>query len=150
MLFLELATGLTALQTKEWRDAIAKIRDIAFAPAIEGLEPAEAHEVVKSAVEQLKTEQRRIYCEALSPFVRVCDGPHTVDGQPLATLDDYVKLLQEREDQGTAALVELREALDSFNSISGADELFSLRSSGGARSTDARRTAKAASPKASP
>ena len=46
---------------------------------------------------------RSIIATALSPYVRVFDGPHTVDGEPLATLEDYLRLVQQRADLGTGA-----------------------------------------------
>lgn len=83
---------------------------------------------------------RAIYVEALSPYVRVAGGPHTVDGQPLATLDDYLKLVEDGNDLGARARSELEAAVSSFNSLEGPDELFSLRSSGGEPSTAPQRT----------
>jgi hypothetical protein len=93
---------------------------------------------------------RAAFGAALKPYVRVHDGPHTVDGEQLATLDDYLKLVEQMGDLGVRARLELETALVRFNSIEGPDELFSLRSSGGARSTGAQRTARAAKKTATP
>lgn len=127
VLHLELAVDLTAEQLE---GSVALLR--------EGLTPTEGvgwREMVK-----------RAFAGALGPYVRVHGGPHTVDGKPLATLDDYIALVTESADAGLAQLKELQAALVSFNSLEGPDELFSLRRSGGARSTDAQSNDSAASP----
>jgi hypothetical protein len=118
VLFLELAAGLTAEQLE---GVFAAIRT---ADTVDGVRAAMA--------------------EALTPYVRVFEGPHAVDGQPLATFGDYVALVSTMADRGLGALRDLSAALTSFNSLAGPDELFSLRSSGGARSTGDQRPAKAA------
>ena len=125
VLFLELATDLTPAQLEEMGAALA-----------------ERGEPTKTRVELIDAFKAR-YRAALGQYVRVHGGPHTVDGAPLANLDDYLELVTQSAGMGVTQLVELAGAVLSFNSISGPDELFSLRSSGGARSTDARRTAKA-------
>jgi hypothetical protein len=147
-LFLELATGLTAAQLA---GVGAKLRELtklqlAFPDSAE-LTPEQVEAGRREAVEAFKAAVRGVWVEALGAHVRVEGGPHTVQGQPLATLDDYVKLVQQRADFGFAALQALREALDSFNGFEGPDELFSPRSSGGARSTERQSAAKDEGPK---
>ncbi len=147
VLFLELATGLTAAQLA---GVGAKLRELGklelVFPDTADMTPEQVEAGRREALEGFKASVRAVWVEALAPYVRVEGGPHTVQGLPLATLEDYVKLVQTRADFGFAALQALREALDSFNGFEGPDELFSPRSSGGARSTDARRTEPAGSP----
>lgn len=126
VLFLELAVDLTPAQLSE---AIERIRNWDS----EGV----------ASIDEVHARVGAAYVEALTPYVRVHGGPHTVDGQPLATLADYVALVQQSASRGVDQLRELTAALTSFNSMAGPDELFSLRRSGGARSTDAQSTAKA-------
>ena len=129
VLFLELATDLTPAQLTELAAVLA-----------ERGEPTTSRE---GLVEALKAR----YVAALGPYVRVHDGPHTVDGAPLATFDDYLALVTQGAGLGVQQLNELQLALVRFNSIEGPDELFLPRLSGGARTTGAQRTGKAATPR---
>lgn len=157
VLYLELATGLTGEQMEAIKTGLRSARGVKLVlpvePTKEELEagaapvPAEAYTAAGKA---WLAAVRAVYVETFAPFVRVHGGPHTVDGQALATLDDYLRLTEECADLGVAARRELEAAVSRFNSVSGPDELFSLRSSGGARSTDAQSTAKGGSPTASP
>lgn len=130
VLFLELATDLTPAQLTELAAVLA-----------ERGEPTTSRE---GLVEALKAR----YVAALGSYVRVHDGPHTVDGAPLATFDDYLSLVTASAGLGIQQLADLQLALVRFNSIEGPDELFLPRLSGGARTTGAQRAAKDASPKA--
>lgn len=153
VLFLELATGLTAERLAASGERLRELRSgIKYAtPELpESATPDERLACSKSAMASYLAAIRAAYVEVLGPYVRVFEGPHTVDGMPLASLDDYLRIVEESADLGFNARADLEAAMAKFNSIDGPDELFSLRSSGGARSTDARRTAKAATPKASP
>ena len=145
VLFLDIATGLTPKQLAEVSERIAATRGVKYATAIvtESMGTDEMAAAFEGARLAYLSEVRAIREAALSPYVRVADGPHTVDGETLATLGDYLGLVQQRADMGLEATADLMAALSSFNSISGPDELFSRRSSGGARSTDAQRTATA-------
>lgn len=125
VLFLELATDLTAAQLEEVAACLKR----------------EGEKV--TTLDELRVGMRARFVEALGPYVRVHAGPHTVDGQPLANLDDYLALVTQGAGLGADQLRELQAALVSFNSLDGPDELFSLRSSGGARSTGDQRPAKA-------
>ena len=129
VIYLELATGLTAAQVA---GIGAKIRDLAklnLEPVV--VEKDATPEEVDAATAQFrqnldafKDATRAVWVEALSSYVRVEDGPHTVQGQPLANLNDYAKLVQQRADFGFTALRTLRDAVESFNSFEGPDELF--------------------------
>lgn len=132
-LYLELAVDLTAEQLSE---AAERIRQW----------DAEGAATVREVYERIGVA----YTAALTPYVRVHGGPHTVDGETLATLADYVRLVQRAASGGSDQLKELMAALSSFNSIKGPDELFSLPRSGGVRTTDARSNDAAASPTANP
>ena len=150
VLWLELATGLTAKQLTDLGGELRKVRDVAYAkPEIpEGADVGTLTAIYEEAMRGYLAQLRKVFGAALSPYVRVFEGPHTVDGEAMATLDDYLKISGGGADMGFRARTELEAALSRYNSIEGPDELFSLRSSGGARSTDARRTAKDASPMA--
>ena len=152
VLFLELATGLTAAQITALGVELRKARDAKY-PRPEVPEGATAEEVTalyEGAMKAYLGELRGVFGGALAPYVRVHGGPHTVDGLPLATLDDYLAVVEQAADLGVNARLDLEQALVRFNSIEGPDELFLPRSSGGARSTGAQRTAKAARKTASP
>lgn len=152
VLFLEIASGLTALQMREVGEALAKAGDVEYAkPEI----PKDATtEQMTALYEAARSDYLRairgIMSAALSPYVRVHAGPHTVDGEQLATLDDYLRICELAADTGINARLDLEKAFVRFNSIEGPDELFLPRSSGGARSTDAQRTAAAERKTASP
>lgn len=150
LLFLELATGLTPAQMQEIATGLQRARELRpVTPDLVGMEPAAAIEAIRASTKAFLADLRKVMVDALGPYVRVHGGPHTVDGKPLATLADYLELVEDSGDLGVNARAELESALSRFNSIEGPDELFSLRRSGGARSTDARSTVKAASPTAS-
>lgn len=127
-LYLELATDLTAQQLDEVGERLTA----------KG-EPVRTRE-------ELVAGMRARFGEALGPYVRVHGGPHTVDGQPLATLDDYLALVTQSAGCGASQLRELHAALVAFNSVTGPDELFSLPRSGGVRTTGARSNDAADSP----
>jgi len=153
VLFLELAAGLTGEQLAEVGEKLATMRGSLkyVAPEVpEGATPEERVAASKAAMAAYLAGIRAVYVEAFGPYVRVHGGPHTVDGQPLANLNDYLRLVEEAADLGVNARSDLEAALAKFNSIEGPDELFLPRSSGGGRSTGARRTAQAGTPKASP
>lgn len=126
-LFLELAVDLTPAQLSEAADRLRSSVDV-------------------HTMDEFRAEMRKSYNEALGPHVRVHGGPHTVDGQPLATLDDYLALVTASASAGAEQLRELMAAVVSFNSLRGPDELFSLPRSGGVRTTGARSNDAAASP----
>jgi len=131
-LYLELATDLTAQQLDEVGETLTA-----------------AGEFVRTR-DELVAAMRTRFSAALGPYVRVHAGPHTVDGLPLATFDDYLSLVTQTAGLGAAQLRELHAALVSFNSVTGPDELFSLPRSGGVRTTDARSNDAAGSPTDSP
>lgn len=119
-LYFELATGLSEAQIKGIKDRVAKSMD-----DMKG----------KDSVAEVKAIQCTAYSEALGPYVRIVDGPHSVAGMPLETLADYIGIVQQQADFGTTALNDLHAAVNRFNSFSGPDELFLLRRSGGLAST---------------
>jgi hypothetical protein len=127
-LYLELATDLTAQQLEEAAEKLT------------------ARGEPVTTRDELLASMRARFSEALGPYVRVHGGPHTVDGQPLATFDDYLALVTQGAGLGASQLRELQAAVVTFNSISGPDELFSLPRSGGGRTTDAQSNDAAASP----
>lgn len=144
VLFLEVATGLTPKQLAAVSEQLAATRGVKYGTAAvaESMSADELSAAFEGTRTAYLSEVRGIMSAALSPFVRVADGPHTVDGETLATLDDYLGLVQQRADMGLEATSDLMAAFISFNSMTGPDELFSRRSSGGVRSTDAQRTAR--------
>lgn len=142
-LFLEIASGLAGRQMAEIGERLQAAQDIVFKspPLVEG-QPIEQMVAAHEAAQQdFLAAIRALYVEVLGPYVRVYQGPHTVDGMPLANLDDFLKIVQTCSDGGVRATGDLMAAVGEFNSMGGPDELFSRRSSGGARTTAPRRTA---------
>lgn len=78
----------------------------------------------------------------LGEFVRVANGPHTLGGVEVKTLADYVKVCLMMPDQYN--LREVFSAVGFFNSLAGADALFSERRSGGTAFMLRRNAARAA------
>jgi len=135
-LWLEVAAGLTAKQMSECRAAAARVAAVDVErPDTASLSAADAEAAWRVALDAHTAKVRDVLAEALGEYVRIVGGPHTVDGRPVATLADYIGLVQESEDMGVAQLLDLRATLEAHNSISGGDELFSLRRSGGRAST---------------
>ena len=119
-LWLDVATGLTAQQLSDARTRFAE---------------SQAATSTLNEAEPIKEAIRKGFVEAFGAYIRVVDGPHTVDGATLATLDDYVRIVQGQQDFGQLALKDLVGALTRFNSFAGPDELFLQRRSGGLAST---------------
>lgn len=135
-LYLEVAVGLTKQQLVEVGERINQ---------------------AASAKGDIAEAVRAAYVDALTPYVRVFEGPHTVDGMRLETLGDYVHIVQQGRDAGLVALRDVLAAVQRFNSFAGPDELFSLRHSGGSAGTrgpsvvkDARGTASPSSGSVTP
>lgn len=152
VLFLELASGLTPAQMRDVGEALSKAKDVEYAKVEvpEGATEEQVTALYEAARCEFLAAIRSVINTVLSPYVRVHGGPHTVDGEQLATLDDYLRICELAADTGLRARRELEQAFVRFNSIDGPDELFSPRSSGGARSTDAQSTAPAGRKTASP
>ncbi|MFA6168655.1 MAG: hypothetical protein WC700_18680 [Gemmatimonadaceae bacterium] len=155
VLWLELAVGLTGAQMVELGAQLKKARDLQYVPPPKPVRGEFSDEDFAAALKAYVVACeaafkvylgaiRAVFGAALEPYVRVFEGPHTVDGQQLATLDDYLRIVEEAADYGVHARTELEAALASANSMEGHDELFLLRSSGGARTTAPRRTGKTA------
>lgn len=140
-LYLEIATGLTQDQLREAMAVIVQGAE-PQPPLPDGLEGEALEAALKERNAADLAAHRAVLVSALGPYVRVHGGPHTVDGLPLATLADYFVLVQGAADYGSGAIRELLAALRSFNSFTGADELFSLRRSGGSASTAGRSVVK--------
>lgn len=122
-LWFELATGLSAEQLSAIRERMAR-------PVADSTDAAPA-----VRLEALKTGIRTRYLEAFGEYVRIVDGPHSIAGKPLATLEDYLRIVEEQADMGQLAVKDLFAALLSFNTFGGGDELFLRRRSGGLAST---------------
>lgn len=147
-LFLELATGLTQAQLTAVTEAVTQ--PTAIPPLSEGLTGEALAAAVEARWQANLKALRDLLVGALGPYVRIHGGPHTVDGLPLGTLEDYLVLAQGAADFGAAAINELISALRSFNSFSGPDQLFSLRRSGGSASTGKPSVVKDSSPTEGP
>lgn len=142
VLYLEIATGLTKAQLDAIGETLRTARDVTFEqPDFAALPEGERGAAAEKALAAYIAKLRGVVVAALSPFVRVHGGPHTVDGLPLATLDDYLRLTEEAADMGVRARAELEAAVLRFNSVEGPDTLFSLRRSGGGASTPPRSAA---------
>ena len=135
-LYLELAVGLTAEQLSGFAEAIAQPIE-PLPPLAEGLEGEALVEALRARAAANKAALREQMVAGLGPYVRVVGGPHTVDGLPVGDFNQYLALVQESNDYGAGAIKDVIAALRSFNSFTGADELFSRRRSGGLGSTAA-------------
>lgn len=147
LLYLEIATGISARQMAEVGEVLRKANNVRLvapeAPVpTSALTPEEAKAqavayaaAVEAAVKVWLVAVRAVYVEALGELVRVADGPHTVDGLPCNTLDEYLQVVELGANWGMRARRELEAAFARYNSVEGPDELFSQRSSGGERST---------------
>lgn len=120
VIWFEIATGLAQVQLAAVNERLA----------LQGPALAKA-----KTEEEIKGIQRTAITEALGEFVRVTEGPHTVGGVLLATLDDYLGIVQSQADFGQLALTDLVAAFTAFNTFTGPDELFLRRRSGGLGST---------------
>lgn len=138
-LALELAVHLTMEQMDALDDALSVVPTIdlsaeeaAFAAATTEEEKREINRKSEEKTLQVLADLR---IQAFKPYVRVVGGPHTINGEPLNDIGDYIRFAQTARDAGTLMVGELLAALRSFNSLRGADEVFSLRRSGGSAST---------------
>jgi adenylosuccinate lyase len=89
--------------------------------------PKTALTALADALREAADDAARI--EALSRYVRLVGGPHTLGGVQVATLKDYFDIVA-----GLAGGYNLRElfaAVGHFNSFAEADAVFSERRSGG-------------------
>lgn len=129
-LWFDLATGLSAEQLAGIRERMAK----PVTPPEEG--------TPEQRLEGLKTALRARYLSAFGDFVRVQGGPHSIEGRPLVTLEDYLCIVETQADFGQLAVKDLFSALLSFNNFGGGDELFLQRLSGGSASTGPQSAAK--------
>lgn len=142
-LYLEIATGLSQAQIDAIDEQLKAARSVELAkPDLAALPEAERNAAAMAALKGYIEKLCDVMADALGPYVRVHGGPHTVDGQPLATLADFLRLTAQSADMGVNARAELEAAVASFNSMEGPDELFSLRRSGGLASTPTRSAAK--------
>jgi len=135
-IWFELATGLTDDQLCEVREVLG--RPIEPQPKV----PAELKgdaltEFFKARIETSKANVRARMTDALGPYVRIAGGPHSIDGSPLVTLEDYLCIVQRQADFGSLAMKDLLAAHRAFNNFGGGDELFLLRRSGSSASTAA-------------
>ncbi len=136
VLFLEIATGLSQAQMEAIAEQLKAARSVELAkPDLAALPEGERNAAARAALQGYIEALCGVMVDALSPYVRVHGGPHTVDGQPLATLADFLRLTAQSADMGVNARAELEAAVATFNSMEGPDELFSLRRSGGTAST---------------
>lgn len=78
-------------------------------------------------------------CKVFEGIIEVV-GDNTIDGQPVATLEQYLGVVLKAS--GIYSLTELVTAVAEFNSIPGTQRLFSQRHSGGLLSTRARNAVK--------
>lgn len=115
--FLELAVGLTKVELDAWQADLKA--------AVEDKPDATFHGRLARAYER---------------FVRLGSEPLSLNGQPIATLEEYFAALWEQP--GAFLLQELGQQLVWLNSFDGARGLFSVRHSGGSISTGAQSVVK--------
>lgn len=134
-LWFEVATGLTAQQLMDARNRFAELRS-----EVAG----------QSDIPAIKAKLSQAFLEAFGEFLRVVGGPHTVGQKSLASIADYIDIVQEQADFGQLALKDLVATIERFNSFGGPDELFLQRRSGGEASTPPRSAAKEEPPTVGP
>jgi hypothetical protein len=139
-IWFELATGLSADQLKTVREVLGTPLEQRDVP--EGLDGAALEAAAEASLQATKDGVRRRLVEAIGQYVRIVGGPHSIDGAPFATLDEYLCIVQQQADCGLLAVSDLTAAVFTFNSFSGADELFSPRRSGSSASTAPRSVVK--------
>lgn len=139
-IWFELATGLSEAQLKAVRAKLGTPLEPHDVP--EGLKGEALEAAHAASLQATKDGVRRRLVEAIGPYVRIVGGPHSIDGAPMATLDEYLVIVQQQADCGLLAISDLTTTLFAFNSFSGADELFSPRRSGSSASTAARSVVK--------
>lgn len=89
--------------------------------------PKAAMSSLAEAIQQAETDEARV--AALSPYVRLTGGPHTLGGQPVTSLADYYAVCAQLA--GGYNLRELFASVPHFNSLAEADAVFYERRSGG-------------------
>ncbi len=115
-LYLEVAVGLSKVELKRLSEAIGDLEGLTF----------------EAGAKQL--------ADAWRPFVRLAPGAHTLEGKPLASIDDYIGAVITQP--GLFNLMELSAEAGRLNSIRGTQALFSQRLAGGGASTSKPSTAK--------
>lgn len=138
-LALELAVHLTTEQMEELDEALTTVPSVDYSDLEEAFTAAaddEARrEINRKSTARMLDTLRDVRVKAFEPYVRIVGGPHTINGAPLNTVADYIGFAGTSRDGGTLMVGELLAALRAFNSLSGADEVFSVRRSGGSAST---------------
>lgn len=124
-LYFELATGLGMEDIIAIRQRLSQSVEVPEEVALE------------QKLQALKDGVLKRWLEALGSHVRIVGGPHSIAGRPLESLEDYVRIVMDQADLGGLAMGDLRDALLSFNTFSGGDELFLQRRSGSSASTAA-------------
>jgi len=143
--YFELACGLTRAQMRQLDLAVEKVFSVdvkaAFAsvsePDLEKLPKEERRAAFAAwqettAVAVLEAEIVGVSA-ALEPWVKMGAEPLNIDGQPIRTLEQYMRAVSQVADQ--AAMEEPLRALRAANSLGGAQVVFSKRPSGGSTGT---------------
>lgn len=138
-LALELAVHLTTAQMDEVEAALLRVPEVDFGDLEEAFRtastPEERQEINRQSTARMLDTLLAVRTKAFEPYVRVVGGPHTINGQPLASVRDYIAFAQSCRDGGTLMVGELLAALRAFNSLTGHNEVFSQRRSGGSAGT---------------
>lgn len=138
-LALELAVHLTTTQMEEIEAALLRVPEVDFSDLEAAFAAAETPEAKQAIDKQSTARMLEVLCsvrtKAFEPYVRIVGGPHTINGQPLTTVHDYIAFAQSCRDGGTLMVGELLAALRAFNSLTGHNEVFSQRRSGGSAGT---------------
>lgn len=145
--------NLTAIRWEKWAPAIGKNLKLPLHEQLRfnigvGLSTTQLQELTASQVVERPEppadetpEQRKSRLDAewkahldrlaagLSPYAKLL-GTHTIDGKTINSLRDYLEAVPYH------VAVDVMRVVLRWNSLSGGDELFSARSSGGAPTTD--------------
>lgn len=140
------------LTTQRWERYIPDLGDNRQQPEAQrlelevasGLTTAQMQGLSESLQKQPEEGQTQldILAAALSPFVRLRGGPHTINGEKVESLADYFRAIYALGDK--FHVHEVTRTLQLANSLTEDDEVFSRRQSGGWVSTQRRAAAKAA------
>ena len=136
-LLLEVRTGLSRDELRAWSEAVAKAQQ----PVIDlfDSEPNAPEEKFLATKAATDAEMARV----ISENVRLV-GTHTVDGEPLETMAQYLAIVDRLATSAHAK--ELIRLVPHLNTLREEDALFSERLSGGLATTPRRSAAKSAGP----
>lgn len=143
-LVLELGVGLTHVELDAFRKGVERAYEVvvehspgAKAAALKRRsERSDEEKALVAAAEAVQLDAMAgALAEAWAPYARMGPGQHAINGKPLASLRDYLRVGFEQ--RGLTLILEVQEEVKARNSVEGSIALFSARRSGGSASTAA-------------